>query len=184
MGTGKNVGVVGRETGVGIELAVLVVAFVLILLLPSEVRDWGLRVVVGICVCDNALGGRLSDPDCVELVMDDSGRKADGARPPDLRLTSLSFRGDGEGESSMINTHPELLPGVMVLSSTSTLCRLVFRVLALSGDRDRSDDLELATEGEVTEEGPALAAGGTGADAGGGTCRVLMLPIRILGTRV
>lgn len=51
MGTGRNVGVVGRETGVGIELTVLVVAFVLTLLLPSESRDCGRRmpvVVVGI----------------------------------------------------------------------------------------------------------------------------------------
>lgn len=45
---GRNVGVEGRETGVGIELTVLEVAFVLMLLLPSESRDCGLRIPVGI----------------------------------------------------------------------------------------------------------------------------------------
>ena len=44
VGTGRNVGVVGRETGVGIELTVLVVALVLTLLLPSESRDCGRRI--------------------------------------------------------------------------------------------------------------------------------------------
>lgn len=58
VGTGRKVGVVGRETGVAIELAVLVVAFVLMLLLPSDVRDCGLRMPVGILLCE--LGGRLS----------------------------------------------------------------------------------------------------------------------------
>ena len=48
MGTGRNVGVVGRETGVGIELIVLEVALVLTLLLPSDVRECGLRIPVGI----------------------------------------------------------------------------------------------------------------------------------------
>ena len=50
VGIGRNVlGVAGREVGVGIELIVLVVAVVLILLLPSERRDCGLRMpLVGI----------------------------------------------------------------------------------------------------------------------------------------
>ena len=47
-GIGRKVGVVGRDTGVGMELAVLVVALVLMLLLPSEVRDCGRRALVGI----------------------------------------------------------------------------------------------------------------------------------------
>lgn len=41
-------GVDGREIGVGIELAVLVVAFVLMLLRPSERRDCGRLMPVGI----------------------------------------------------------------------------------------------------------------------------------------
>lgn len=39
---------VGREEGVGIELTVLVVAFVLTLLLPSDTLDCGLRMPEGI----------------------------------------------------------------------------------------------------------------------------------------
>lgn len=60
VGNGRNVGVAGREVGVGIELAVLVVALVLILLLPSvdtESRDCDL--FVGATLCDKTLGGRL-----------------------------------------------------------------------------------------------------------------------------
>ena len=48
VGTGRNVGVVGLETGVGIELNVLDVALVLTLLRPSDVRDCGRRMPVGI----------------------------------------------------------------------------------------------------------------------------------------
>lgn len=61
VGIGRNVGVAGRDVGVGIELAVLLVALVLILLLPSvdtESRDCDL--FVGATLCDNALGGRLT----------------------------------------------------------------------------------------------------------------------------
>lgn len=60
VGRGRNVGVAGRDVGVGIELAVLLVALVLILLLPSvdtESRDCDL--LVGAALCDKALGGRL-----------------------------------------------------------------------------------------------------------------------------
>lgn len=55
VGRGKNVGVEGREDGVGMELVVLVVAFVLTLLRPSvetERRDCGRRVPEGIMLCD------------------------------------------------------------------------------------------------------------------------------------
>lgn len=51
VGTGRKVGVVGREVGVAMELAVLVVAFVLMLLLPSDVRDCGLRLPKGRLLC-------------------------------------------------------------------------------------------------------------------------------------
>ena len=47
VGTGRNVGVVGLEIGVGIELNVLEVALVLTLLRPSDVRDCGRRMPVG-----------------------------------------------------------------------------------------------------------------------------------------
>ena len=50
-GTGRNVGVDGRDEGVGMELAVLVVAFVLMLLRPSvevDSLDCGRRMPVAI----------------------------------------------------------------------------------------------------------------------------------------
>ena len=43
-------GVVGREEGVGIELTVLVVAFVLTLLRPSDTLDCGRRMPEGIAL--------------------------------------------------------------------------------------------------------------------------------------
>ena len=49
-------GVVGREEGVGIELAVLVVAFVLTLLRPSDTLDCGRRTPEGIVLWDKELG--------------------------------------------------------------------------------------------------------------------------------
>jgi len=60
-GMGKNVGVVGLDVGVGIELEVLVVAFVLTLLRPSvetERRDCGRRIPEGAVLCDRELGAR------------------------------------------------------------------------------------------------------------------------------
>lgn len=60
VGNGRNVGVAGRDVGVGIELVVLLVALVLMLLLPSvdtESRDCDL--FVGATLCDKTLGGRL-----------------------------------------------------------------------------------------------------------------------------
>ena len=85
VGVGRNDGVVGRETGVGIELTVLVVAFVLTLLLPSESRDCGRRMplAAGMLLCDDELGGRISEGELALTVV--SGRKAEGAVGPDRR---------------------------------------------------------------------------------------------------
>ena len=88
----------GRDDGVGMELAVLVVALVLTLLRPSvdtERRDCGRRIPVGMTLCDNALGALLlllpADGDSVEL--EDIERKAVGAELGglDVRLRSLSL---------------------------------------------------------------------------------------------
>ena len=46
-GRGKRVGVEGRDMDVGIELAVD--AVVLVLALPSDIRDCGLRIPVPVC---------------------------------------------------------------------------------------------------------------------------------------
>jgi hypothetical protein len=161
VGMGRKVGVVGREMGVAIELAVLVVAFVLILLLPSEVRDCGLRMPVGMLLWSSELGGRFSTGDCdvVDAEVCVKGRKADGAVPPDLRLMSLLGRiGDGDGESSKTRTQPGLFPtGVDILSSRSILGRL--DLMVFSGECDRSEDLLLDVDDDRIE-GPAFDEGG------------------------
>lgn len=117
----------------------------------------------------------------------DKGRKADGAAVPDLRRCSLSRAGVGEGESSMMRTHPDVLPiGVVVGSLKSTLGRLDFIVIVFSGERERTDDLVLETDAVRAEEGPAFGGGGgaTGGVEVPETTRLLTLPMRILGTRV
>jgi len=138
-GIGRNVGVVGRDIGVGIELEVEVVAFVLILLLPSvdvDKRDCGRLLLMGRTLCDNTLGARLpgmlvgeGDADVI-----DSGRNDDGALGLDVRRISFSLFFTGDGESSMIRTHPEVSPaGVLRFSfSSSALGLRIFIVLSLS----------------------------------------------------
>lgn len=113
-GIGRKVGVEGRDIGVGIELEVLVVALVLMLLLPSvdvDKRDCGL--LDGKTLCDKALGARLGmldgDGDTeVEVIA--RGRNAEGALGLDVRRLSFSLSFTGDGESSMINTQPEVSP--------------------------------------------------------------------------
>lgn len=184
VGTGRNVGVVGLEMGVGMELIVLDVAFVLTLLRPSDVRDCGRRIPVGIWLCDIALGERLSDGEMGDAMVEDNGRNADGAMGPDLRRCILSLSLSGEGLSSMIRTHPEVLPaGVLTFSALrSRLCDFCLDATDFSGDDDRRDDFELDVEGDRTEEGPAL---GVLWDAAVLTpVRLVTLPMRIRGTRV
>ena len=83
-------------------------------------------------------------------------RKEEGAAAVETRLISFPLSFTGEGESSMINTHPELLPaGVLVMSSSlskfcllSRLALLGFKVLVFSGEGDRKEeDLELDAVG-------------------------------------
>lgn len=168
-------GVVGRETGVGIELTVLDVALVLTLLLPSEVREWGLRTPVGIWPCDEALGGRVSGGGLAVVVdVRARGRKLDGAiGPPERRRTCFSLSLSGDGESSMMRTQPEVLPTGVLFLSISRLCAFDFSAGGLSGDSDRS---ELDLEDEAIEEGPAFGEGKP--------VPRLTLPIRMRGTRV
>ena len=184
VGTGRNVGVVGLEMGVGIELIVLDVAFVLTLLRPSDVRDCGRRMPTGMLLWDNALGERLSDGELGEGLVEAKGRNADGAMGPDLRRCTLSLSFNGEGVSSMMRTHPEVFPtGVFIFSACkSRLCDFGLEVVSFSGDEERSDDFELDAEGERIEEGPALELDCDTAVLA--VVRLLTLPMRIRGTRV
>ena len=186
-GMGRNVGVDGREEGVGIELAVLVVAFVLVLLRPSvdtDSRDCGRRMPVGMTLWDNALGALLlPSPESMEL--EDMGRNAVGAAEGGLevRRRSLSLSFTGDGESSMIRTQPDVSapPGVRRFSaSKSTLCLRDFGIVAKRSSCEAERDDE-AVDG--AGEGDAFT--GTG---GGGMAlaavRLVTLPIRSRGTRV
>lgn len=93
-------GVAGREEGVGIELTVAVV-----LRLAPDRREAGLLRLF-IVLCASGLG------------FENVGEEADGATPLrnalgaeglDTRLRSFSESLAGEGVSSMISTHPDVL---------------------------------------------------------------------------
>lgn len=109
---------------------------------------------------------------------------------PDARLTSFSFSLIGDGESSMISTHPDLSPaGVLVTSlSLSILCLLSMlvlfglKVLDFSGEEDRIEDFELDAVGDVAPEGSGLDCVPEVVCAR--VAVALILPIRIRGTRV
>lgn len=187
---GRKVGVEGREEGVGIELVVLVVAFVLVLLRPSvdtDSLDCGRRMV-GMILCDKALDALLllilDEGESMEL--EDTGRNAVGAAVGGLevRRLSLSISFAGDGESSMIKTQPDVSPppGVRLLSaSKSTLCLRDFGMVAKRSscfdETDRDDEVDGAGEGEAF-----AGNGGGGIELAAG--RVVTLPIRKRGTRV
>ncbi len=181
-------GVEGREDGVGIELVVLVVAFVLMLLRPSvdtESRDCGRRMP-GMAVCDKTLGALLPPDGGESTDIEDIGRNAVGADGGlDVRRRSLSLSLAGDGESSMISTHPdESPPGVRRASaSRSTLCRrnLDFAVERSSCEVERAERDEDAVEG--AGEGEAFTGIGGGGIAFAAE-RLVTEPIRSLGTRV
>lgn len=116
----------------------LVVAFVLTLLRPSveiDNRDGGRRVfvAVGVVPCDSALGGLLLPVLPVDGGSEEyeTGRKADGADGLELCLRSRSLSresrdGVGEGESSIISTHPEVSAVGVLLIPDSKLGPLIF----------------------------------------------------------
>lgn len=196
MGIGRNVGVDGLEMGVGIELVVLVVAIVLMLLLPSvDTESLESGLLFACAVCESTLGARLPFDGEGEAVAGDAAAIALNAEGAAVGLEirrrsfslSLSFAGDGE--SSIISTHPDVsLAGVRLFSlSESILCRRALKLLLLplllSGDeafvgrRDDSDDPEV--EGDEMPEGPAL-----GVDSAFPLTRFVTLVIRSRGTRV
>lgn len=180
-------GVDGREEGVGMELVVLVVAFVPMLLRPSvdtESRDCGRRMPVDMAVCDKALGALLLPDGGESTDIEDMGRNAVGAEGGlDVRRRSLSLSLAGDGESSMISTHPdESPPGVRRASaSRSTLCRRNFDFAVERSSEERAERDEDAVEG--AGEGEAFAGMGGGGIAFAAE-RLVTEPIRSLGTRV
>ena len=182
----------GLEDGVGMELVVLVVALVPILLRPSvetESLDCGRRMPVGITLCDRALGALLLLPveEGESIEEEDMGRNAVGAEGGlDVRRRSFSLSLIGDGESSMIRTHPDVsappgvvaLPGVLFSASKSPLCLRDFGIVANRSSRECEDE-------DVDGAGEAEAFTGTG---GGGIAlaalRLVTLPMRSRGTRV
>lgn len=162
-------GVAGRDTGVGIELVVVV------LTLPADSLDCGRRIPVFIVLCIRLLG----------LLGPDAGRGIDVAPPErnavgaegleSLRL-SLSLSFGGEGESSMIRTHPEDSPPALflVLLGSVSLLRLESLLRLL-------EYIELLIDDEDDDADAFLVANGAGELAFG---LVVILPRRNRGTRV
>lgn len=97
-GTGKNVGVWGRELDDVAELP------------PPEILDWGRRNPV--LTASEFMGPVLNEGDGTRFTVETVGRKAVG--PGGLESRRFSFRRFasfcGDGESSMMRTHPDESP--------------------------------------------------------------------------
>jgi hypothetical protein len=147
-GTGRNVGVAGREVGVGIELVVAVV-----LRLAPERRDCGRRIPafvllnkeLPLSLCD------VGDTADVEAPR----RKAVGAEGLEVRLRSLSASFTGDGESSIMSTHPDVsAAGVLaafVSMSALLLTRLGFTLRSSPGFVRSEFDLAMLAVGVFIE---------------------------------
>lgn len=168
VGTGRYVGVAGRETGVGIELVVVV------LRLPADSLDCGRRMPAFI-VLWLRLFGLMSPKAGAGIDVETPGRNAVGAEGLEsLRLSfSLSFGGDGE--SSMIRTHPEDSPPAFFLFLGSTSSLPLESLLLLL------EYIELLIEDDEEVADVFVIANGAGELA---FSRVVILPIRNRGTRV
>lgn len=159
-GTGRYVGVAGREIGVGIEPVVVV------LRLPADRRDCGRRVLAFIAKEFDLPSAKVGEG----LDVGTLGRNAVGAEGLESRRVSLSFSFGGEGESSMIRTHPEESPPelFLFLSESMSLFRL-------------AENAELLLEDEDDAAIPLAALNDAGELRFG---RLARLPIRNRGTRV
>ena len=149
-GSGKNVGVWGRELDDVAELP------------PPESLDCGRRNPV--LTASELMGPVLNDGDGARFPVVAVGRKAVGAGGLEIRrfslkrFASLSFC--GEGESSMMRTHPDESPTLLLVffwlsllsSRESTLflwdSQLVFAV----DEFDAAEEAELIPVGVVTPE--------------------------------
>jgi len=121
-GTGKKVGVAGREDGVGIELVVAVV-----LPLVVESRDCGLRIAAFMVLLNREAPlsfCTVGDAADVEAAR----RNAVGAEGLEARLRSFSVSLTGDGESSIMSTQPDVsAPGVF-FGLTSMSARFLARL--------------------------------------------------------
>lgn len=165
---GRNVGVAGRDIGVGIELVVVVV-----LKLPPESRDEGRRrpefVVFVKDWGASAVLGKRNEVGAVGV-----GLVARRLSP------SRSFRGDGE--SSMIRTQPDESPPLvfLLLSDSLSLLRRESALRRWGSENPSQLDLLTAARREVGDGGPFVAFAAAVLDA----LRDARLPIRNRGTRV
>lgn len=100
-GTGRNVGVAGREVGVGTELVVAVV-----LRLAPERRDCGRRIPVFVLLNKEPPLSLWTAGDAADV--EAPRRNAVGAEGLETRLRSLSVSFAGDGESSMMSTQPDV----------------------------------------------------------------------------
>lgn len=192
IGVGMDVGVVGRDVGVGMDVDDAVVPpLVLRSVLTDSRADVDLDRLIPPA---GTFVGRVlvlcPSPIIPDLMVDEDaiGREAaarsDGLSERNLSLARLSRSLIGEGESSRISTHPLVSPGVVgsrrLSASMSTLCRFV-RCSRSSGELFR-EEVELADRVEAMLERftDGTGAGGVGSAVG----RPTTLPMRSLGTRV
>lgn len=182
-GRGKNVGVEGREVGVGIELVVAVV-----LTLAAESRDCGRRIPVFIVLlysdaplscCTGGDGAAVDAP----------RRNEAGAGGLEVRLRSFSTSLIGDGESSIMRTQPDVsAAGVrlaLVSSSTLRLPGAAFIVRSSTVlPRIELERIVLAAVEATGEYGPAGFTDKVNVALALAFARLVMLPIRNRGTRV
>jgi hypothetical protein len=168
-GTGRYVGVAGRETGVGIELVVVV------LRLPADSLDCGRRMPVFIVLWLRLLG--FPGPKAgAGIDVETPERYAVGAEGLESLRLSLSLSFGGEGESSIIRTHPEDSPPALFffLLGSASLLRLESLLRLL-------EYIELLIDDEDEDADAFVIVNGAGELAFG---RVVILPMRNRGTRV
>lgn len=160
-------GVAGRETGVGIELVVVV------LRLPADSLDCGRRIPVFIALCIRLLG--LLGPEAGEGIdVEPPERNAVGAEGLESLRLSLSLSFGGEGESSMIRTHPEDSPLLLFFLGSASLLRLESLLRLL-------EYIELLIDDDDEDADAFVVTNGAGELAFG---LVVILPRRNRGTRV
>lgn len=151
------------------------------MVLLADNRDCGRRRPEFIVLWPRVLA--LLAPNVGDGIEDGPGRNAVGADGLETRRRSLSFWFGGDGESSMIRTHPDESPGSLFVSSSLSplrlesalrllerLSQLVFAVEALLEDEDEDEGPELFI---TVDEASELVLG-----------RPVILPIRNRGTRV